>query len=71
MATKKQAQATARKLRRQYPDMTVNVKEIAKDVWGVRFSKKGERDRFDWRKEAAGEYPHGSYAEWAAKHPTR
>jgi len=46
MATKKTAQAEARKLRKQYPRKTVNVKEITKGNWGCRFSPKGIRDKF-------------------------
>ena len=49
MATKKVAQAEARRLRRKYPKKTVNVVEITKGNWGVRFSPKGKRDTFDYR----------------------
>jgi hypothetical protein len=33
MASKKAAQAEARKLRKQFPNVTVNVKEITKGNW--------------------------------------
>lgn len=46
MSTKKQAQAEARRLRKKYPNKTVNVKEITKGNWGVRFSPKGKRDKY-------------------------
>ena len=48
MATKKVAQAEARRLRRKYPSKTVNVKEISKGNWGCRFSPKVKRDVY-WR----------------------
>ena len=44
MATKKAAQAEARRLRKENPNKTVNVREITKGNWGVRLSPKGERD---------------------------
>jgi hypothetical protein len=34
--------------------MTVNVKRITKTSWGVRFSPKGKRDKFDFGKGAYG-----------------
>jgi len=50
MATKKAAQAEARRLRKKYPNKTVNVKEISKGNWGTRFSPKKKRDMFNYRK---------------------
>ena len=44
MATKRVAQAEARRLRRKYPSKTVNVRETTKGNWGTRFSPKGKRD---------------------------
>ena len=44
MASKKSAQAEARRLRKKYPKKTVNVVEITKGNWGCRFSPKGKRD---------------------------
>ena len=46
MASKKLTQAEARKLRKRYPNKTVNVVEITKGNWGVRFSPKGKRDTY-------------------------
>lgn len=60
MTTKHSAQNQARKARREmrnsyyegYGDHTVvNVKEVSKGNFGVRFSKKGTRDKFNWRKQ--------------------
>ena len=50
MASKKQAQAEARKLRKRYPNKTVNVKQVSKGNWGCRFSPKGKRDTFDYKR---------------------
>lgn len=49
MATKKAAQAEAKRLRKLFPKKTVNVIEISKGNWGTRFSRKGKRDIFDFR----------------------
>ena len=46
MATKKVATVEARKLRKDNPTLTVNVKEITPENWGVRFSPKGTRDKY-------------------------
>ena len=46
MATKKAAQKEARELRKEHPNLTVNVKEISKGNWGCRFSPKGKRDKY-------------------------
>jgi hypothetical protein len=46
MSSKKVAQKEARELRKKYPNKTVNVKEITKGNWGVRFSLKNKRDKF-------------------------
>ena len=43
MATKRQAQKEARKLRKKWKSKTVNVVLITKGNWGVRFSPKGKR----------------------------
>jgi len=48
MATKKTASAEARQLRKKYKDKTVNVKEITKGNYGVRFSPKGKRDKYKY-----------------------
>lgn len=50
MASKKAAQAEARKLRKKYPNRTVNVKQITKGNWGCRFSSKGKRDTYNYKK---------------------
>ena len=47
--SKKEAQRTARGLRKQFPNLTVNVKRITRRSWGVRFSPKGKRDKFDYK----------------------
>ena len=49
MASKKAAQAEARKLRKLFPNATVNVKEITKGNWGCRFSSKGKRDILSYK----------------------
>ena len=47
MASKKEAEKEARELRKKYgKTKTLNVVEITKGNWGVRFSAKGKRDRF-------------------------
>ena len=48
MASIKAAQAEARKLRKQFPNATVNVKEITEGNWGCRFSPKGKRDTLSY-----------------------
>jgi hypothetical protein len=50
MATKKAAQTEARTLREKYPKKTVNVKQVSKGNWGCRFSEKGKRDKFDYKR---------------------
>jgi len=50
MASKRATQAEARKLRKKYPNKTVNVVEITKSNWGIRFSPKGKRDTYDYRR---------------------
>jgi hypothetical protein len=51
MATKKEAQKEARGLRKRYGrTRTVNVVQVSKVNWGCRFSSKGTRDKFDYRK---------------------
>lgn len=55
LSSRQIAQREAKKLRRVYGDThTVNVKRITKTAWGVRFSPKGKRDKFDFRKKKAG-----------------
>ena len=51
MASKKEAQSQARRLRKKYPNKTTNVVEISRGNWGVRFSKKGTRDTFNFNKK--------------------
>lgn len=46
MSVKVIVQAEARRLRKEYPKLTVNVKEITRGSWGIRFSAKGKRDTF-------------------------
>ncbi len=50
MASKREAQAEARRLRKKYPNKTVNVKQISRGNWGIRFSPKGKRDTFNYRR---------------------
>jgi len=51
LSSRQIAQREAKKLRRVYGNThTVNVKRITKTSWGVRFSPKGKRDKFDYRK---------------------
>jgi hypothetical protein len=51
MPTKKHIQLEARQLRKRYPNKTVNVVEVSKGNWGCRFSPKGTRDKFDYRRD--------------------
>jgi hypothetical protein len=44
MSTKAIAQAEARRLRKKYPGKTVNVRELSRGSYGIRFSPKGKRD---------------------------
>lgn len=46
MSVKVVVQTEARRLRKKYPKLTVNVKEITRGNWGIRFSAKGKRDTF-------------------------
>lgn len=46
MSTKREATVEARRLRKNNPTLTVNVKEITVGNWGVRFSPKGTRDKY-------------------------
>lgn len=54
MTSKKQAQAQARKFRRDHPKdakrQTVNVVQVSRGNWGIRFSKKGTRSKFDYKR---------------------
>ena len=50
MATKKATQKEARSLRKKYPNKTVNVVQITRGNWGIRFSPKGKRDKYDSRR---------------------
>jgi len=54
MTSKREAQKQARQLRYQLTKsklkkLTVNVKQISKGNWGIRFSPKGTRDKFNYR----------------------
>ncbi len=50
MGTRKEAETLARQLRKENKTMAVNVKEITRNNWGIRFSPKGTRDKYDYRK---------------------
>ncbi len=52
--TKQNAIRQAKDFRKYSPHAakthTVNVKLLAPDYWGIRFSLKGKRDKFNWEK---------------------
>lgn len=59
VVSKKQAQKEARRLRKKFPNKTVNTVRVGRSTWGNRFSPKGKRDKFDYR-TGSGNWKKGS-----------